>query len=59
MKKFSLIGVLCAVLSGVGMISASIVDNIPRTVWILISIGWCIAIASQIYNYRYFQKRKK
>ncbi len=58
MKRFSLIGAVCGVLSGVGMIYASIVDgNIPKTVWILISIGWFIAVASQICNYRYFNKK--
>lgn len=58
MKRFSLIGAVCGVLSGAGMIYGSITDgNIPKIVWILISIGWLIAVASQICNYRYFNKK--
>lgn len=47
MKNFSLIGAVCGVLSGGGMIYASIVDgNVPRIIWILISIGWFIMITA-------------
>ncbi len=57
MKRFSLIGAVCGVLSGVGMIYASITDgNIHKIIWILISIGWFIGVASQICNYRHFKK---
>lgn len=59
MKRFSLIGAVCGLFSGAGMIYASIVGKIPSLVWILISIGWFIAVASQIWNYRYFQKKEK
>lgn len=59
MKCFSLIGAICGLFSGVGMIYASIAGKIPSVVWILISIGWSIAVASQICNYRYFQKKEK
>ncbi len=60
MKKFALIGAVCGVLSGAGMIYASITDgNIPKIVWILISIGWFIAVASQICNYCYFNRKDK
>ena len=59
MKRFSMIGAVCGLLSGIGMIYASIVGNIPSTVWILISIGWFVAVASQIGNYRYFNKKDK
>lgn len=58
MKRFALIGAVCGVLSGIGMIYASIVDGgIPKAVWMLIAIGWVIAVASQIWNYRYFRKK--
>ncbi len=60
MKRFSLIGAVCGMLSGIGMIYAGIVDgNIPKTVWILIAIGWFIAVASQICSYRHFSKKDK
>ncbi len=60
MKRSSLIGAVCGVLSGVGMIYAGMADgNIPKTVWVLISIGWLIAVASQICNYRHFNKKDK
>ncbi len=57
MKRFSLIGAVCGVLSGAGMIYASLADgHIPRAMWVLISIGWLIAVASQICNACYFNK---
>ncbi len=60
MKKFSLIGAICGILSGIGMIYAGIVDgNIPKILWILISIGWLIAVASQICNCCNFNKKEK
>ncbi len=60
MKKFSLIGAVCGVLSGLGMIYASIADgNTPKIVWVLISVGWLIAVVSQICNYRYFRNSDK
>lgn len=53
MKRLSLIGAVCGVLSGAGMIYASIADgHIPRAVWILISVGWLISVAVQICNYQ-------
>ncbi len=57
MKRFALIGAVCGVLSGVGMIYGSIVENLSRAAWICISIGWLIAVASQSCNYRYFRKK--
>lgn len=57
MKRFALIGAVCGVLSSIGMIYASIADGgVPKVVWMLIAIGWLIAVASQICNYRYFHK---
>ena len=60
MKRFALIGAVCGVLSGAGMIWAGIADgNIPKPVWILISIGWFVSAAAQICNYRHFHKKDK
>ncbi len=58
MKKFAFIGAVCGVLSGIGMIYAGIVDgNIPKAAWILISIGWLIAVSAQICNCRHLNKK--
>lgn len=58
MKKFSLIGAVCGILSGAGMIYSAIMDgNIPKILWVLISIGWLVAVVSQICNYRHFSKK--
>lgn len=60
MKRFSLIGAVCGVLSGAGMIYASLADrHIPRAMWVLISIGWLIAVASQICNACYFNRNHR
>ncbi len=60
MKIFSLIGSGCGVLSGIGMLYAGIVDgNIPKPLWVLISIGWFIAVVSQICSYRHYNKKDK
>ncbi len=57
MKRFALIGAVCGVLSGVGMIYGSIAENMPRAAWICISIGWLIAVAAQISTYSYVRKK--
>lgn len=60
MKRVSLIGAVCGVLSGAGMIYAGIADgHMPRAMWVLISIGWLIAVASQICNACYFNKNHR
>lgn len=58
MKIISLIGTICGILSGMGMIYAGVVDlNIPKTLWILIAIGWFIDVVVQICSYHYFNKK--
>lgn len=60
MKKFSLIGAICGVLSGIGMLVLSILDSrAPKILWILISIGFFIEAASLICNYYHFNKKTK
>ncbi len=58
MKRFALAGTVCGVLSGMGMLYGSIAENMPKAAWICISIGWLIAVVSQICNYRYFRKKE-
>lgn len=61
MKKIiPLIGGVCGVISGIGMIFGAILDgNIPKYAWIIIIIGFLVSGAGNIYNYHYFSKKDK
>jgi len=52
MKIFTIIGGICGILSGIGMIYGGIMDGeMPKYVWLLISTGYFILVVSLIANY--------
>lgn len=60
MKTFSYIGAVCGIFSGIGMICNAVTDNnLPKIVWLFISVGWIVAVSSQICNYFHLKKKNK
>ena len=58
-KLIPLVGAICGVLSGIGMICGGIMDGkLPKPAWIFIGIGFFISAIANVYNYRYFHKNQ-
>lgn len=63
MEKEKLIPIICAVcgiLACIGMLCAAVLDDaFPKPLWALISIGYLISVAGNIYNYHNLRGKDK
>lgn len=57
-SKLTLIGAVCGIIGGIGLICSAIMyDNIPKIIRLLIAVCEIIMAVSLVYNYKEINKK--